>query len=978
MLFEVRIMKAEIKWKWLAGWLLLAVVGAARPATVYDNEAVVQCPPQIAPQVDATTFFNNNQFIINFTNYSFTPPYPSPLPYETSDTLNYTNTPVGFMSCNMGFRMEHLNSQTAQRGPAALFYNAGTINCGTVDTINMLYGGARVLVSATNVINRGTLDMGFESLLSLKGRDVDLSRGTVTSEPTGISVWDGGIAYSYNGLQTGYWGLGPDTNAFLNPALYFGNSPPQTPPSIITYRDGTVDMFHQLVLPNASFYLSESFAPSNNVFRAVFLQNTNPAVMANVYFPFYNTFPVPVVEWIWNVTNSAGVPTNQYLYLADLFGAVTNFFLVTNGVSGPQLNYLKYTAIPWNYEFFQGGPFYYGSAATPTSPLGVFPNVSVREQYTAYEALFEPTTRFVTDIAGQNVTNLPGRVEITGTNTLNLSRARISSLNYILLSATNHFISSSGARISSPWADINLRSTNGVLAVTNLLTPTFPIPEGSIELWSGRWTNIVVGVTNNYEVLFVSSSFQPLVPARIQSLTLRSTNGPGSVLISDVLNVSENVMIDANQLTLTTNQIGSPTASGAINFLSSDILWTASTPRLQFLTNNGWIQTLNAVFFGSNYNQPYQVFVNRGGITNNGSIIWANDFENSGIFYARSGSIELQQSQTALLTNGALLAPAGDITFASGSLVISNHTLQAGGQLGFTITNLLTDGGSITNTNTWMAGGGVNLWIKPASGDLLTTTIFDSSPYAGVSHTWAAEDRGCSSAGYTNNAALGRLILDGDPSGSLFTFTPAGVTNAIYIDYLELRDSATNRDGAGNFIAFQIDPGMTVYYAQAVMDGVSVAEKMDHKYGQSGASGGQLRWVSGYAGLYSSTNLVYPDGTTNALNTALVQSCDLDSDGDGIPNCSDPTPVLVPSQLNFKLTLTNAPPWKTRLSWNTIPNATNFLFYRTNLTSGDWQLLTNFVSKVLPPSPPAVTNVFDVVDRTNPRFYKVRVDAQQP
>jgi len=38
-----------------------------------------------------------------------------------------------------------------------------------------------------------------------------------------------------------------------------------------------------------------------------------------------------------------------------------------------------------------------------------------------------------------------------------------------------------------------------------------------------------------------------------------------------------------------------------------------------------------------------------------------------------------------------------------------------------------------------------------------------------------------------------------------------------------------------------------IYYAQAVMNGVSVAEKMNHK------NSNRLRWVPMYAGYFSST-----------------------------------------------------------------------------------------------------------------------------
>jgi len=180
---------------------------------------------------------------------------------------------------------------------------------------------------------------------------------------------------------------------------------------------------------------------------------------------------------------------------------------------------------------------------------------------------------------------------------------------------------------------------------------------------------------------------------------------------------------------------------------------------------------------------------------------------------------------------------------------------------------------------------------------------------------------------------------------------------------------------------------MVIYYAQAVIDGLSIAEKMNHK------NGDHLRWVPQYAGYFSSTNIVYPDGTTNTFNAALAQSQDIDSNGNGIPNGSDPTPFFVSSQVNFTLTLTNRPPWSVRLQWATIPLATNYICYQTNLLSPTWLPLTNFNNyyyganvagtKSAPtnnffvspqPYPSYATNVwvFDVVTNV-PRYYRVMV-----
>src|SRR6266516_3785519 len=266
------------------------------------------------------------------------------------------------------------------------------------------------------------------------------------------------------------------------------------------------------------------------------------------------------------------------------------------------------------------------------------------------------------------------------------------------------------------------------------------------------------------------------------------------------------------------------------------------------------------------------------------------------------GSLALE-SQTVLLTNGFFLASGGDISITSGVLTNINHVLQTGGKLTLNVTDVLTD--TVTNTTTvtvvsnavpitltivsnanfWTAGNGVDLPVKPRLGDLLGTTILETvQPGAEGRHLWAAEDRGCSRAGFTDNVALGRLILDGG-NDSLFTFTGTGVRNALYVDYLELRNFTTNIDFNGNLAGVQIDPNMTIYFAQAMMNGVSVAERLN------GANGG-FCWASNYAGIYSSTNLFYGGGT-NTLNVALIQSVNLDSDCDGLVNQEDGEPIFL-------------------------------------------------------------------------------------
>jgi hypothetical protein len=946
-------MKREL----IAGLVGLALVRSACGQVLdsYVNATVFMSPPSDPPQILATNFINTSIFSIELSLSNI-----NARPFATAYTLNYTNR--GLLSSGTGFRFDTYLPTTQRYYPAANFHNAdgGIINCGTSTNLlfMLLSSGAQCLVSATNIINRGPINVGVDGLLRLQGKNVDLSRSFLNMEG-----FESGFFLS-SGMFDGYWGIG---NVDMNAAARFGGGFPNTPAHWTTNRYYLASP-QGVFPPNAVAYVyNRLLGASNRLVQAAFVGNANDAFANKVYF---NTYGI-AVEWSWNWTNILfGTNVQDYLYLVDDFNSVTNLQLTTNGI-GPASTGFRSVYIPTNYYFYRGGPYNLGTQVSPGMPPGTFINTNASWEYAAYEALFLPTTIIMSDIAGQSATNMPGRIEISADEQLNLDRTRIGGLNYVQLKAPKHFITSGATKIVAPFADYDLSTTNGVLMVTNLIAPSVPRLEGYVDMFSARWTNVdALGFTNTYYILVVDSELAPSVTPQIQNLTLHATN----IFVTDVLNVVLNLLMDTENLTVTTNAPGTIPPTGELNLLNTAILWTNAFPRLRNLTNNGTISSQNAAFFEgfryppfypSQFVEPYWNFVNHGVITDQGSFIWSTNFENTGLLDSGSGSTFVQAG-TATLSNGVLNALGGDITLAAGSLLISNHVLNAGRALTLTITNTLDDGG-LTNGNVWLVGnGGLNLLVRPAVGSLLGTTVTNAvADFAMPTSVWAGEDRGAVWSGYPNNSALGRLILDGGPN-SLFGFQAAGASNALYIDYLELKNGMTNRDAGGNLAGMEIGPGMKVYFAQAVMNGISVAEKLNRK------NGGRLLWVSGYAGQFSSTNLVYPDGTTNRVNAALAQSRNLDSDNDGIVNSDDSSPIFVPNQFQFTLTLTNRPPRLALLSWQSIANATNALYAKASL-AGNWQLVTNFV---LGP----VNGRATVADPVGPssRFYQLRIDVPQP
>jgi hypothetical protein len=954
-----RLMKGPRLWALLGLLLARAALGTD---ALYENDGIViynGAPGTYPPMIDAINFVNNGTFTINTVLY------------ETWNTINYTNNSL--MSSDVGFRFD-TQTTGGSRLMAGSFYNPGEVDC-----------GSQFLAWATNIVNPGTVNVpgilttvnlgtgasGVAGLMQFTGQNVDLSRSTLVSA--------GGQG---NHRTVGLLGLkDADTNSDWDASFDLGPTYayPAWPVSFLPAPPNGFG-FPNLPLNTTPYFNQVSVGTNLVIIRSVFIQDTSPNVSYNVYFDSGGLGfggGNATVEWRGGYVDPAtGNPATNYLYLND------------NYLQGVATNQVFFNGIPDNFTFSQGLT---QAACLPGTPatngfFDVFSSGFVTNRFAYVSAQLIATSAGISDIPNGAITNLPSRIQISASRELNLELAQIAQPDYLSLQSTNQFDGNAGAHIAAPFSDINLGVTNGYLTISNLLPQSYPVWGGTVQAWSTRWlvlatnfvgTNAVVG-TNDYRVLIVASQLTPTVAGHVQDLILHATN---SLVLSDAFNVMRKLSIDAQKLTLTTNAPGNgaTSADGELNLESPNILWPTSLPNLRWLTNNGAISTMNLANFGSSA-VPYTNFINRGRVSNlGGSAIWALDFENSGSFFSGTNSDFVLHSLTTVLANGSIIA-GGNVSITTGSLVASNLVLQAGRSLTLQATNLLTDTGA-ANGNSWSVGGlslvGLNLPIKPLVGDLLGTTIFMRAPAPNkqVVNTWAGLDYGVSTAGYTNNEAIGVLILDALGASSSFKFNGTGVSNAIYVDDLELRDYATNFNGS-LVNALSISPNLVIYYAQAMVNGVSVAEKLN------GLNNNHLRWVPMYTGYFSSTNLIYTnaDGTitTNGpFNAALAQSTTIDSNGNGIVNANDPTPFFVSSEVNFKLTLNN-PPLTALLTWDSIPSATNTVYYRTNLVLGNWlPLTTNISPSLVPPAggwPITNTITIAVTNTSVPHFYRVRVD----
>lgn len=492
---------------------------------------------------------------------------------------------------------------------------------------------------------------------------------------------------------------------------------------------------------------------------------------------------------------------------------------------------------------------------------------------------------------------------------------------------------------------------------TLLETGTNVVKKDTVTIGSDHYL-FVSSLTNKdaNQVQIVPSSFD----ASLSNLIAAINGGPGSGTAYST-NTKPNPDVLAGMLTNFGIYRGF-TVTAQTNGASGNKVVTLFAPATKS-TNLTWVSRGTLMGGGSNA-VPYlfsTALVNNGIFSDQGSIFYAGNFESSGIFSNGIGSFSLLSLNTTL-TNCSFYAD-GDVSITANTLVTSNLMLLAGRSLTLTVTNLLSDG-TATNANFWLVGSnsvgsGLNLPVQPVTGDLLNTVVTLFAPTnRNVVNVWAATNDGLSTAGYVNNEAIGQLVLNvanqtpGHTDNGMLTFKGVGVSNALYVDELVLTNFATHGNATNNFNFVSwltINTNMFIYYARAVeLSGgltADVSENIDYQ-SQQGANDGRLRWISSYVGPYSATNmLVMEHGVAyhNTYNAALAQSPTIDSDGDGIPNSLDPTPFFMSVEINLNTTTTNQSSGSPlKIQWTTIPNATNFVYFTTNLMSGKWLPFTNF------------------------------------
>ncbi|MCF7669357.1 MAG: hypothetical protein K9N48_06240 [Verrucomicrobia bacterium] len=940
-------------------WCLAA---SAQTSPRYENYGLITTPPQI----DATTFINGGVFdftdvydtnIINIIGYVQEPAL-GIVPYDTQNTLHYTNLPNASMVSGIGYNFFFITNGFIN--PTHSFDNRGVIS------------GLILRANATNLVNKGLMSAPSGGLIELKGNNLDLSFGGIDAGDDSIG---GIIIGTQNDVQTYYTGLGTnnglsdDYQMPLNLQTLQLPNPRSPMHEVLDRRYGSIMGYLETFVRIPSSYsnntnftaiANEYQLNSSNLIREVIFINTNsPDTNLTIKAGFSGIGGGPsIVQFsMRNYNPVQGEEITNYIYFVDRMLGETNLAYYTNymtdEIERPEPYYTYQSTYPYYYRLTNNVTYSNEFILSPQMASSVVTN-----SYIAWSGLVGSygdrsvggiTSNFYGETGASlnpalfDPTNQSGRVEIEA-GTLNLKNARIRAQSWVSINATNS-INAQNVAIDAPVVKLDLTCTNSCLLISNLIPQSVKRLTGMISAWSGIWTNTIGGTTNatsgdtnevtvTYHTLILDHNFQTTQPAGIYSLALHSTN----IVVADRVNITENLMVDGKSFSLEGQLYG----DGLEN-------WNAQiAPITENLTNNGSLTIRSMGWFGADRTNAYSYFINSGTCSAAGLRIKSDTLVNDGLLEARNGTLEVT-ANSAKLDNGIL--QSGADVWLKGFDVKARNSIINAGTLFLNVTNRLADGGPGA-MNEWTCSSGFRMLKTPESGSLLGTRLTTSArKYDFVSHQWSAKDKGATAAGFEDNAAIGRLIITG-ASPSYMTFSGAGTNNALYVDYLELRNYATNYASALN-----IDSNMKIYFAAANLPVEELDGKLD----------GRLRWVKDYAGPNSSTNVVLADGRIVTVNLGLRQSPTIDSDADGTPNAYDVMPfegIVLKS-----VAVTNKPPMTAEVTWNAAAETVYRIDYATNMISPEWQFLKYFTNSAA--TNRVVTVEDNQIDDSRTRFYRV-------
>jgi len=810
-------------------------------------------------------------------------------------------------------------------------------------------------------------------------------------------LWDGTVAFAQGGPfpavqpggDPGFILFGPEADSYVRAVPGSGAT------VTVTNMDGsTTDL---------------SF-PTNITKGAVFVGPSGGTAVQIGFFPsifadnFFNTASMLLSLQVTNEVTRRMEPASMFLEDRLASGGTTG--VLANIIGCPAT-----TSRPANYILTRV-PYFPGASGNNGYPEGDFftsagtlrggfnftnvlsDNVTnvVHDQgeYSSYGAFADNVVSRPLPVPGGTVTNLPGKIRISS-DTLDMSNTRIRGEGQIIIQSS-HLISSSNAVIDCENLSFNLASTNGNLRVQNLSRDTSIRFRGQIRVWSAVWSNAAIVLLRNYTVdtnvppdptlaietpitNTISIAFHTLMvdasslgafalPVTVHGFTTHSTN----VVISDNMSVGESLLIDGRSLTID----GDFTIPGGVPIVNPIIgfpppgeplqNWAGvNAPNLQFFTNNGTFSVFNEAHFGDDRPRPYSTFVNTGTLQGWSLQVNSDYLQNNGTLLSQG--VMTLQSPSGKFENGDSIS-GGDSQFLAGSVKFSSYQMTVNGGLYLRATNALFDGGG-NSGNTFSVLNGFHLQMKPLTGDLLGTTFETTAPdvpSVAIEHTWAGEDRGPTAEGYTNNTALGKLIVSSLSFDPFFYFSGTGAQNGLYVDQLDLTDL-----GADYLNRIAIDPTLVIYFASVKLgagvvppNGLQTPEEF-----LDGQFDNRVRWVSDFAGPNSSVDVLVNGTQTIKVNKALRNSKIIDSDNDGIPNFFDLTPFDGALIASIQSALS---PAGYRISWSAKPGIVYHVDYATNFNASSWSPL---VTTTLNSPTNGICSVLDTNRSSAMRIYRV-------
>lgn len=542
----------------------------------------------------------------------------------------------------------------------------------------------------------------------------------------------------------------------------------------------------------------------------------------------------------------------------------------------------------------------------------------VTNLYAGYSASITNLVSEVPQVPGAGSTNAQGKVFITANN-LNLERTRIRGEGNVTVQA-KHLVSTKLLSMDVPNLFYDVGATNGLMQIESLAPPEVQRFAGSIMAWSAVWTNTlnivtnvitnltatniaidangatVITVTNDpgtnavftnainvgIKVTFVNADdMQTRYGTAVVGLSANSTN----IYVADTTRVVETLLFQARNLGIGPEGSLLLGGNGRVGTITD---WKVEHfPDLVRLTNEGVIGVYNQMILGADRETPYERIEIRGTnsaaahrykaetLVNSGLITSGRVFQfGSNIFIGGPiGPVEIYADAASF--DGGRIDSGGDLVISANTLKMRHSTNSATREIVLDVIDSLSDSGGDAAVR-FETLQGVRMTRKPIRGDLLGTAVALSAPrWQLVNSFWAADDRGNSADGFKDNVALGRLVLS-PQEDALIELSGLGEQNGLYVDYLELGPMAL----ADLENTLQIDPNLTVYFADANMDIGTLTNTFP----------GRLQWVSSFAGPNSGVDVALPSGESIRVNRGYRDSAIIDSDADGTANGFDLSP----------------------------------------------------------------------------------------